>query len=149
MHSTDPQYPGFFFFSRFEPHGVTQLPWITIAVLSLCLRLQPKQSMPPFLDLCKSRLCQMKPTPQTCFMASRNQNLGTQSPSTVACATKCGQRLQLLLPRVAKILDSQIGLWSHVPLCRPCHPPICKTMKFCGPPLSHTPLGDPVMCRYR
>ena len=88
----------------------------------------------------------MKPTPQTCSIVSRNQNPGIQSPSAAARATKCRQRLQLYLPRAAKILDSQIGLWLHAPFCRPCRPLICKTMKFCSRPLSHTPLGDAVMC---
>ena len=33
------------------------------------------------------------------------------------------------LPRAVKVLDTEVGLWSHMPLSRPCSPPICKTQE--------------------
>ena len=101
-------------------HSISQPPWLTTVSKSsspsnLCLFLS---------NLCTTSLRLIKPTRQTCSMAYRDQNPGTQPPTVAVRATTRGQRLLELSHAPPQILDSQLRSQSHVPPRRPCRPPI-------------------------
>ena len=138
-----------------------------VATMALyCLKIQQTQVKPWLnsLDLCKSLLCLMKPTPQTCFTTSRERNPKTRPPTVAARTTTRGQRLLELSHAPPQILDSQPRSQSHALPRRPCHPPIYLAWESGGHMTLHAPpratwvsgfsstrwwtLHTPTTCRY-
>ena len=103
--------------------------------------LKPSKPWLNLSDLCKSKLFLTKPKPQTCSMASCDQNPGTRPPTAAARATTRGQWLLELSHAPPQILDSQPRSQSHAPPRRPCHPPIYLAWESGGHTTLHAPPG--------
>ena len=66
----------------FRLHSISQPPWLTAVSRSL----SPSNLCLSLSDLCTSSLRLSKPTPQTCFQASREENPEIRSTKSQPCA---------------------------------------------------------------
>ena len=91
------------------------------------------------LDLRKSKPRLTKPTPQTCFTISRDQNPETWSPKALPRATMRLSCLRKIFHAPPQIPHSQIVFLVHAPPWRPPRPPIYKTWDSGPHPTLHAP----------